>query len=485
MVRGSGVLLGISSLPGKFGIGAMGSEARDFINMLAACGQKYWQILPLSPTGYGDSPYQSASAFAGNLYFIDPQDVYEQGLLTVDELAEYAEIFSGDPESVDYYLQFIYKEKMLKSAFARFRGQDDALRSFEEENAHWLFDYALYMAIKAGNGMQPFWEWPQALAMRDESALAAAREALDEEIRYHVFVQYLFFRQWHACKAYAAEKGIQIIGDMPIYIARDSADAWTHAEMLTKTGEQAGCPPDYFSPTGQLWGNPVYDWDQLKSTGYDWWLRRMRHSLHLYDYIRLDHFRGFEAYYAIPAGADTAAHGEWKKGPGMDFFEAIRQALGKLPIIAEDLGYLTPKVLALRDDTGFPGLKVLHFAFDPNGLSMYLPFRYNRNCVVYTGTHDNDTTAGWYAKLCVAEKAFVDEYLGCAEDIPWQLIRLAMGSVADVCILPMQDILGLPTDARMNTPQTSQGNWRWRLKEGLFSPDVAQKLKRLSALYGR
>ena len=488
MQRGSGILLSISSLPGPFGIGTMGQGARDFVDRLVQSGQTYWQILPISPTGFGDSPYQSFSAFAGNPYFIDFMDLFEDGLLPAEGLNLCAALFEPDSDAVDYEVQFEHKHKILQMAFCSCGARVwDEVQDFAQRHAGWIADYALFMALKAAYDFKPYWEWPEALASRDRSALDDAAQRLKEQVDYHIFVQYLFFRQWEALRKYAKERGIRIIGDMPIYIAADSADAWVNRDMLDRQRRVAGCPPDYFSPTGQLWGNPVYDWEALKETGYAWWVRRVAHQISLFDYLRVDHFRGFESYYAIPEESDTAQTGEWVRGPGIDFFRHLERVLGPLPLIAEDLGFLTPEVSRLLEETDYPGLKVLHFAFDPGGESVYLPHWYSRNCVVYTGTHDNDTTQGWYAKLGDAEKAFLDEYIGGAqpERVHWQLIRLAMGSVADVCIIPMQDVLGLPTEARMNTPQTAQGNWRWRLKEGRFDEETVHALARITALFGR
>ncbi len=488
MERGSGILLALSSLPGAYGIGTMGQEARDFVDRLAASGQKYWQILPLSPTGFADSPYQSISAFAGSPYYIDLPDLLAEDMLPPDGLGIYEKLFCNSDDAVDYYAQYNGKPNVLLLAYRYCGGRMMAkTNSFAQQHAGWIHDYALYMALKTTYDMKPYWEWPEPLAQRDKSALNIAAHRLKEQIDYHIFVQYVFFRQWKALRHYAHEKGVRIIGDMPIYIAADSADAWAGREMLDSQGCMAGCPPDYFSPVGQLWGNPVYDWDSLKKTGYAWWTRRIAHQLSLFDYLRIDHFRGFESYYAIPQGALTAEDGQWVKGPGISFFRDIEKRLGVLPLIAEDLGFLTPEVFELLQQTGYPGNKVLHFAFDPAGDSIYLPHRYERNCVVYTGTHDNDTTQGWYSALGESEKAFLGEYLNGVqpENIHWQLIRLAMASVADVCIIPMQDVLGLPASARMNKPQTTQGNWRWRLRRGQFCDDAAETLARLTKLFGR
>ncbi len=488
MKRGSGILLAISSLPGRFGIGTLGEGARKFVDWLEQSGQGYWQILPISPTGFGDSPYQAFSAFAGNPYFIDLDDLHREGLLPTEALELCENLFAGDSSWVDYYTQYSGRPQVLSLAFRHGAGRLAAgLEAFRKRHQSWLRDYALYMALKAEYGMMPFDQWPEALALRDPAALKDAAARLKEQVDYHIFVQYLFFRQWDALRQYAGGRGIRIIGDMPIYMAPDSADAWIGRDILDREGRVAGCPPDYFSATGQLWGNPLYDWVKLKETGYEWWIRRITHQLSLYDDLRIDHFRGFEAYWAIPAGAKTAESGQWLPGPGIDFFRCLKKAIGNPPLIAEDLGYLTPEVFELLHATGFPGLKVLHFAFTPDGESIYLPHRYEKNCVVYTGTHDNDTTIGWYRSLGGDERAFLDAYLGGVDEerVHWQLIRLAMSSVADVCIFPMQDMLGLPTSARMNRPQTSQGNWRWRVTEDRLDEVLAQKLAGLTKLYGR
>ena len=488
MKRGSGILLGISSLPGRFGIGTLGFGAREFVDRLQAGRQTYWQILPISPTGFGDSPYQAFSAFAGNPYFIDFDDLYQQGLLPREALDLCDRLFMGDPCVVDYYAQFDGKGRVLHLAYEHSADDlADEIGAFRQRHADWIEDYALYMALKSVQGMKPFHEWPREIMLRKREALEAAARNLGKEIHYHFFVQYLFFRQWEALHRYANEKGIHIIGDMPIYMAPDSADAWTERDLLDQQGRLAGCPPDYFSETGQLWGNPLYDWDALGKTGYAWWVRRIAHQMSLCDYLRVDHFRAFESYYAIPAGSKTAVAGEWLPGPGIVFFRKLKDALGDLPFIAEDLGYLTPGVFELLHATGFPGLKVLQFAFAPDSSSIYLPHRYEKNCVVYTGTHDNDTTIGWYSGLNAAEKDFLDAYLDGVDEkrVHWQLIRLAMGSVADVCVIPMQDVLGLPSSARMNRPQTMQGNWQWRLLPGQFDEKTVQELANVTGLFSR
>ena len=488
MKRGSGILLGISSLPGRFGIGTLGAGAREFVDRLQMSGQTYWQILPISPTGFGDSPYQTFSTFAGNPYFIDFDDLYLENLLPKDALDMCQCLFGRDGSSVDYYAQYAGKPQILRLAYEHSAESLKAdLELFKQRHAGWINDYALYMALKSTHEMKSFCHWPQELIARRDDVLKNAALRLDADINYHIFVQYLFFLQWDALRNYANSKGVSIIGDMPIYMASDSADAWMGSDILDKQKKVAGCPPDYFSSTGQLWGNPLYDWEALKKTGYDWWIKRIAQQISLYDYLRIDHFRAFQAYYAIPADAKTAETGQWIPGPGMDFFRQLKNTLGELPLIAEDLGYLTPEVFELLWATGFPGLKVLHFAFAPDGSSIYLPHRYERNCVVYTGTHDNNTTIGWYNELGAAERDFLNDYLdGVNENrVHWQLIRLAMGSVADVCIIPMQDIMGLPSSARMNRPQTTQGNWRWRLLPGQFDGQTVKELALVTKLFGR
>jgi len=488
MKRGSGIILGISSLPGRFGIGTLGACAREFVDKLQISAQTYWQILPISPTGFGDSPYQTFSTFAGNPYFIDFDDLYHEGLLPRDALDMCNDLFRGDQCSVDYYAQYISKSQVLHLAYHHSSERlTEEIEAFKQRHVGWINDYALYMALKSAYEMKAFRDWPEEIIQRRDDVLKAAALRLEKDIHYQIFVQYLFFRQWDALRKYASGKGINIIGDMPIYMASDSADAWMDRDILDKQGRVAGCPPDYFSETGQLWGNPLYDWDVLKKTGYAWWIKRIAHHVAMFDYLRIDHFRAFESYYAITADAKTAVTGKWIPGPGIDFFCQLKNALGELPLIAEDLGYLTPEVFELLRETGFPGLKVLHFAFAPDGRSIYLPHRYERNCVVYTGTHDNDTTIGWYSGLGSAERSFLDAYLDGVDEkrVHWQLIRLAMGSVADVCIIPMQDILGLPSSARMNRPQTSQGNWSWRLSPCQFDDPTVQKLANVTKLFGR
>ena len=499
MKRASGILLPVFSLPSEHGIGCFSKEAYQFVDMLKKAGQSYWQILPLGPTGYGDSPYQSFSTFAGNPYFIDLAALAGEGLLTDAESREYDS--EEQDESIDYEKIYKTRFKVLKKAHERFRDrmagghhERDAYEKFVSENAFWLDDYSLYMAVKDKNNGVSWNEWDAPLKNREEEALSEAREELAAEISFYKFQQYEFDRQWKKLHSYANEQGVKIIGDIPIYVAFDSADTWAAPQMFqfdenNEPEGVAGCPPDAFSATGQLWGNPLYDWEYHKKTGYEWWIRRIEHCLKLYDVVRIDHFRGFDEYYSIPYGETTAINGQWMPGPGMDLFRAIEEKLGRPEIIAEDLGFLTPSVLKLLKDSGFPGMKVLQFAFDARESSNYLPHTYPENCVVYTGTHDNDTTRGWYHAVGKYARDFAKEYMckprldedSLAEDF----ICLAMGSVADLCVIPMQDYLGLGSEARINIPSTLGGNWVWRMKKGQFDEETAAEIYRVTKLYGR
>ena len=499
MKRASGILLPVFSLPSEHGIGCFSKEAYQFVDMLKKAGQSYWQILPLGPTGYGDSPYQSFSTYAGNPYFIDLAALAGEGLLTEAESREYDS--EEQEESIDYEKIYKTRFKVLKKAYERFRDrmagwhhEREAYERFISENAFWLDDYSLYMAVKDKNDGVSWNEWDAPLKNREEEALSEAREELAEEISFYKFQQYEFDRQWKKLHSYANEQGVKIIGDIPIYVAFDSADTWAAPQMFqfdenNEPEGVAGCPPDAFSATGQLWGNPLYDWEYHKKTGYEWWIRRIEHCLKLYDVVRIDHFRGFDEYYSIPYGETTAINGQWLPGPGMDLFRAIEEKLGRPEIIAEDLGFLTPSVLKLLKDSGFPGMKVLQFAFDARESSNYLPHTYPENCVVYTGTHDNDTTRGWYHAVGKCARDFAKEYMckprldedSLAEDF----ICLAMGSVADLCVIPMQDYLGLGSEARINIPSTLGGNWVWRMKKGQFDEETAAEIYRVTKLYGR
>lgn len=499
MKRASGILLPVFSLPSEHGIGCFSKEAYEFVDMLKKAGQSYWQILPLGPTGYGDSPYQSFSTYAGNPYFIDLETLVKEGLLTEAECAEYD--FGDQADSIDYEKIYKSRFKVLKKAYERFRDlmrdghqEREEYERFVSENAFWLDDYSLYMAVKDKNDGVSWNEWDALLKNRDKEALAAAGEVLAEEISFYKFQQYEFDRQWKKLHAYANEQGVRIIGDIPIYVAFDSADTWAAPEMFQfdENNEPigvAGCPPDAFSATGQLWGNPLYDWEYHKDTGYEWWIRRIEHCLKLYDVVRIDHFRGFDEYYSIPYGETTAINGKWMPGPGMDLFRAIEEKLGRPEIIAEDLGFLTPSVLQLLKDSGFPGMKVLQFAFDARESSNYLPHTYPANCVVYTGTHDNDTTRGWYHAVGKYARDFAKEYM-CKprldeDSLAGDFICLGMSSVADLCVIPMQDYLGLGSEARINTPSTLGGNWAWRMEEGQFDEETAEEILRVTRLYGR
>ena len=491
-MRKAGVLLPISSLPSPWGIGALGAAAREFIDFLAAAGQSFWQILPLGPTSYGDSPYQSFSSWAGNPYFIDLDDLAAEGLL---ERQEYQRLNWGeDPARVDYGLLYKTRYPVLRKACARLLERGDArFHSFCLGEADWLEDYALFMALKERFDGRSWQEWPQPIRLREPAALEAARTQLAGEVNFWRGVQYLFCQQWKKLKSYANEKGVSILGDLPIYTALDSADVWASPKQfqLDDRGcptEVAGCPPDAFSEDGQLWGNPLFDWERMKRDGYQWWLHRVGYQLCLYDALRIDHFRGFESYYAIPYGDTTARNGRWRPGPGLDFFQAVNSALGKQNIVAEDLGFLTPEVHRLLEETGYPGMKVLEFAFGSRELgSAYLPHCYPTNCVVYTGTHDNDTIRGWMASAPRKEAAFAKEYLRLSrgEGYHWGMMRAAWASPAGLAVVQMQDLLGLGSEARMNIPSTLGGNWQWRALPGSYGPKLARRLHREMKVYQR
>lgn len=490
-MRASGILLPISSLPGQYGIGGFSKEAYDFADWLAKSGQKYWQILPLGPTGYGDSPYQAFSTFAGNPYFISLDTLFEDGLITAEELE--AQKRPLNSEKADYGDLFENRIPVLRAAYGRFE-ENVEYRRFCEENSYWLDDYALYRTLKDKTGGKAWYDWERKYKFRDSEALDAAAEEYKNETGFYRFVEYEFDRQWKALKDYVNEKGIRVIGDLPIYVSMDSSDAWSRPELFKNDGELqpvcvAGCPPDYFSPDGQLWGNPVYDWEYQKKTGYEWWIKRFKHCFEIYDVVRLDHFRGFASYYEIPFGEKTARSGEWIPGPRMDFFNAVKKELGDMPVIAEDLGMLTEDVFELIYESGYPGMKVLEFAFGSGADNLYLPHNYDKNCVVYTGTHDNETLIGWLKSTDEGCKRHVCEYLGRAgssyEELAADLIRTAQASTADMCIIPMQDYLGLGNEARLNTPATLGGNWSWRMAEGSCTDKLAERIASMARLYRR
>jgi 4-alpha-glucanotransferase len=476
-------------------MGDLGLEAYKFIDFLRDSDQQYWQVLPLGPTGYGNSPYASYSAMAGNHLLINPEQLQEQGLLTEEDFANLPEF---DPNQVDYDRVIPIKVRLLKTACNNFQAKATPLQKKEfagfcQSKAYWLDDYALFMSLKDAHNGTSWHTWKPELVKREPAMMEMAKQQLQSEIFYYKFVQFEFFRQWSELKNYANMSGIQIIGDIPIYVAQDSADVWAHPDIFCLDEEtmqpalMAGVPPDYFSATGQLWGNPVYNWEALQKQNFKWWLGRFEAMLDYIDVIRIDHFRGFEAFWAVPQGEETAMNGEWMKAPGEELFDVIKQNLGKLPVLAEDLGVITPEVEALRDKYEFPGMKVLHFAFGSDPGNPFLPFNYGRNFVVYTGTHDNDTTVGWFNAANDYEKENLLLYLGCVspEGIHWDLIRLALSSIANQAIMPLQDILGLGTEARMNFPSIAEGNWQWRYQSGALKSELGDRLKNLTKLYGR
>ncbi|MDZ7706967.1 MAG: 4-alpha-glucanotransferase [Trueperaceae bacterium] len=491
--RSSGILLHPTSLPGPYGIGELGSHAHRFVDWLAASGQRVWQVMPLGPTGYGDSPYQCFSAYAGNPYLISLERLAQEGWLTDADLAEGRDL----PDArVDYGAVIPFKVEMLSRAERRFAGEADAdtreaFAAFERDHAEWLDDYALFMALKDVHGGRPWNEWDEGLRDRDPAALDDAVTRHADAIRRHRTWQYWFHRQWLDVKAHANAAGIEVVGDLPIFIAYDSVDAWANRELFFFDDEGrptvvAGVPPDYFSATGQRWGNPLYRWSRMKARGYAWWISRFRSTLEFVDVIRVDHFRGFEAYWEIPASEPTAVEGRWVRGPGQPFFDAVQEALGELPIIAEDLGVITPAVEQLRDANGLPGMKVLQFAFAGDASDPYLPHNYGSDFVVYTGTHDNDTTRGWYETAPESERDHVRRYLARSDaNIAFELIRLAQASVADLAVYPLQDTLSLGSEARMNTPGKPSGNWTWRFAWDDLPDWLPSHLNEMARLYGR
>jgi 4-alpha-glucanotransferase len=491
--RSSGILLHPTSLPGPYGIGDLGPAAFEWVDALVRAKQSWWQILPLGPTGYEDSPYQCFSAFAGNPNLISPQLLVQDGLLREQDLASGP---SFPESSVDYGAVILFKTRILNEAWRNFRGGSAApLRplfdKFCRENTRWLDEFGLFMALKDAHRQAGWQEWPRDLRLRRSQALEAARQQLSDAIGSHKFRQFLFYSQWRRLKTYANEQGIRLIGDVPIFVASDSVDVWANPDLfhLDDEGQPtavAGVPPDYFSATGQLWGNPLYNWKKLTETGYAWWLDRLRATLQQVDLVRLDHFRGFDAYWVVPAGMPTAEVGEWVKAPGADFLETVRRSLGKLPFIAEDLGIITPEVEALRDRFRLPGMRILQFAFGGAPEARFLPHNYERNTVVYTGTHDNDTTRGWYANLPEGEAHFMRRYLAReGSDVAWDLIRTAWSSVADYALAPLQDLLDLGSEARMNLPGRPSGNWSWRYTQSQLTQIILERLGDMTELYGR
>jgi 4-alpha-glucanotransferase len=491
--RSSGILLHPTSLPGRFGIGDLGPAASAFLDFLGAAGQRLWQVLPLGPTGYGDSPYQCFSAFAGNPLLVSPERMVEAGLLPADALAD-VPAFPSD--QVDFGAVIPWKRALLDRAAAAFAANADAAgrERYDAWCAHhagWLDDFALFMALKDAHGGASWADWAPPLRRREPAALTAARKEHAARIHAHRFAQWVFFEQWAAVRVLAQGKGVAIMGDAPIFVAYDSADVWSRPDLFQLDADGrptavAGVPPDYFSETGQLWRNPLYRWDVLGSQGYRWWIERVRSLLELVDRVRLDHFIGFTRCWAVPAGASDAREGHFQPGPGEALFEALIAAIGELPIVAEDLGVVTPEVEALRDRYAFPGMKILQFAFGGTATSGFLPHAYTRNCVVYSGTHDNDTTAGWWASAAESERDFLRRYLDRdVADPAWALLRLASASVADTCVVPAQDLLGLGTGARMNFPSRASGNWSWRVREGTLDEPLARRLREVTELYGR
>ncbi|WP_341526481.1 4-alpha-glucanotransferase [Nostoc sp. UHCC 0302] len=493
--RSSGILLHPTSFPSRFGIGDLGLEAYRFIDFLQQTYQQYWQVLPLGPTGYGNSPYMSYSAMAGNPLLISPEKLLDEGLLAE---GDFANLPAFPVEKVNFEQVVPIKIGLLKKACENFRAnanptQQQDFARFCDSKAYWLDNYALFMALKDANDGASWHKWEPELVKREPQALDQVQRRLNGEIFYYKFIQFQFFRQWSELKSYANQRGIDIIGDIPIYVAHDSADVWAHPDIFSldeKTGEaaqMAGVPPDYFSETGQLWGNPVYDWEALQQQDFKWWVQRFEAMLDYVDIIRIDHFRGFEAFWSVPQGEETAMNGKWIKAPGDTFFEVIRQKLGKLPVLAEDLGVITPEVEELRDKFEFPGMKVLQFAFGSDPGNPFLPFNYPRNAVVYTGTHDNDTTVGWFNTASDNEKQSLLLYLGCISDdgIHWDLIRLALSSVANQALIPLQDVLGLGNEARMNFPSHAEGNWEWRYQAADLTQELGDRLKNLTRLNGR
>lgn len=489
-MRASGILLPITSLPSPYGIGTFGKSAYSFVDKLKAAKQTYWQVLPLVGTSYGDSPYQSFSTFAGNPYFIDFDMLVDEGLLKKSECESYN--WGTDPQKVDYEKIYQSRYVVLKLAFERSHHKtEQAYKDFLAENEYWLPDYSLFMAIKDFFLGDSYCKWSDPIRLREQRELDKYRKLLVPDIELYNFIQYKFFEQWGKLKSYANKNGIKIIGDLPIYVALDSADTWSMPELFEFDSESnpkrvAGCPPDDYAKTGQLWGNPLYDWDYNKKTNYDWWVKRIDAATRMYDTVRIDHFRGFSEYYAIPATDDTAQNGIWVEGPGIELFKTIRQKLGKRSIIAEDLGFMTPSVKKMLKESGYPGMKVLQFGLYSGSDSDYLPYKYERNTVCYTGTHDNPTTVGWLKSIKPRDRKFIREFTNKNGRITaFDIIVIGMASVSDLMVVPLQDYLELPDTARMNIPSTIGGNWEWRMGEDDFGDDLAEKIGALTTRYGR
>lgn len=489
--RASGVLMHISSLPGSPGIGDFGSASRTFVDWLHKAGQLYWQTLPFGPTGYGDSPYAATSAFAGNPLFISPEQLISDGLLPETGFEPFT---GGSPDSVDYQKVNAWKSNILEDAFSTFQesgtvAQKDAFAQFCKEEAAWLDDYSLFITLKEAHDLKPWWEWAEQYKLRSATALKSFKKKQAQRIQFHQFVQWVFYKQWFSVKTYANEKGIQIIGDLPIFVARDSCDAWASPELFYFDKDAnpvvvAGVPPDYFSPTGQLWGNPIYRWELMAVQGYQWWIDRFKALFKLVDVVRIDHFRGFDAYWAVPYGEETAVNGSWQPAPGMALFDAVTKALGNVPIIAEDLGFITQSVLDLRDKFDFPGMKILQFSFatDEKGKHIYLPHLFESNSVSYSGTHDNDTSLGWFKYGATPEeRATALEYMHSdGSRFAWDLVKLTWRTYSDTALAPMQDLLELDTEHRMNMPGSTYGNWAWRCLSQQLSDDLAERLHELT-----
>lgn len=495
-MRKSGILMHLASLPSEYGVGTMGAAARKFADFLSDAGQQYWQLLPICPTSYGDSPYQSFSTFAGNPYFIDLDLLAAEGLL---DKKEYVSVNWGDDVSrIDYGRLYEQRYPVLKLAAKRFlENEPEDFATFCEQQAFWLEDYALFMTLKDTHGGCSWWQWEDELKRRDHSAIDKVRETMAEQIAFWKVLQYFFFRQWKSLKQYVNDKGIDFIGDLPIYVSQDSVDVWAHPELFQLDEENvpvavAGCPPDGFSATGQLWGNPLYRWDYHRNTGYQWWISRLSYVFRLYDVVRIDHFRGFDEYFSIPYGAENAIGGHWEKGPGIDLFRKVEQALGWKQVIAEDLGYVTDSVRQLVHDSGFPGMKVLEFAFDSRDSGCandYLPHNYPENSVAYTGTHDNETIAGWWKSIMAKERKLARDYL-CDNYTPDKelhkcFISLVMRSSAKLCVIPMQDYMGLDNSCRMNQPSTVGKNWKWRIRKRELTVKLQKEIQGLALRYGR